>query len=579
MQSKYIKIFIYSLIAGWLVVSFAALAAMYKLWWERERVDYLSKSVTEQREIIWQKAGFYKPLLATTEKLTQIWPENIDYKRKEDRVKFSYAAYLLLPRMPYGEKDYIVYGDGGYFPLAGEITDTTNPSKLSTIWGPITAVILLLGITLILKNTNHGSNFSFPEVAGCSLLFLVIWPIISKGLTGSASYGFIINTIVGVISWLLLFTIWRKKRSSNITIHMIDHPNNFEKFLGWTFMIIICLSVIWVMLMSVVVVPDDWDAWAIWGSKAKVLALVQGPLQDVTAFDQADYPLLWPTIWAYSGWLSGGWEEMWSRGWGGIFLILCCWEIAVIIYRWKHNILLALFGAALFSSMPMVPLVASWSYAEAPFWLFIITCVGCLLMRKDNDKMLITVIAALLASGAAYTKNEGVLFSCLASIWILFLPGRRPLAHFSIFLVVFFVTYAPWFWWVKIYLGLGSHATSGLHFDIGNIQRALGRAPIVAEIIARMWIDIKQWNIVLAITTLAIIPMSFHKEFRIMLFLPVLLLVGYFVITVFHDADVYWQTGGSWNRLTIHVMPVIVVILIGLLDKYVALGKEKIDMI
>ena len=58
--------------------------------------------------------------------------------------------------------------------------------------------------------------------------------------------------------------------------------------------------------MSVVVVPDDWDAWAIWGSKARVLAQGTGPLYDVTRFGHPDYPLLWPTIWAFSGWLTGG---------------------------------------------------------------------------------------------------------------------------------------------------------------------------------------------------------------------------------------------------------------------------------
>jgi len=66
--------------------------------------------------------------------------------------------------------------------------------------------------------------------------------------------------------------------------------------------------------MSVVVVPDDWDAWAIWGSRAKLLALGHSPLIDVTKFGHTDYPLLWPSIWSFSGWCAGGWEEQWSRG-------------------------------------------------------------------------------------------------------------------------------------------------------------------------------------------------------------------------------------------------------------------------
>jgi len=76
------------------------------------------------------------------------------------------------------------------------------------------------------------------------------------------------------------------------------------------------LIFVWSLLMAVIVVPDDWDAWAIWGAKAKVLALAQGPLENVIYFGHQDYPLLWPAVWAFSGWCSGGWEEHWSRGWG-----------------------------------------------------------------------------------------------------------------------------------------------------------------------------------------------------------------------------------------------------------------------
>jgi hypothetical protein len=74
------------------------------------------------------------------------------------------------------------------------------------------------------------------------------------------------------------------------------------------------LAVSAAFVMAVTSVPDDWDAWAIWGARAKVLALGNGPLEDVTWFGHADYPLLWPSLWACSGWCAGGWEEQWIRG-------------------------------------------------------------------------------------------------------------------------------------------------------------------------------------------------------------------------------------------------------------------------
>jgi len=45
-------------------VSFAALAAMYKLWWERERVEYSGQPQIEQRQEVFQNAGIVVSLLA-----------------------------------------------------------------------------------------------------------------------------------------------------------------------------------------------------------------------------------------------------------------------------------------------------------------------------------------------------------------------------------------------------------------------------------------------------------------------------------------------------------------------------------
>ena len=175
----------------------------------------------------------------------------------------------------------------------------------------------------------------------------------------------------------------------------------------------------WGVLMSVVVVPDDWDAWAIWGAKAKVLALGRGPLTDVIYFPMPDYPLLWPAVWAFSGWCAGGWEEHWSRAWGPIFMALCAWEMGLILSRLTGRRSFGLLIGVSFLSIPMVPLLSSWSYAEAPLWLMISCCFGRLLLWKREmwDRHL--MIAALFAAGAAYTKNEGLFFAVVCLVWLM----------------------------------------------------------------------------------------------------------------------------------------------------------------
>ncbi len=139
--------------------------------------------------------------------------------------------------------------------------------------------------------------------------------------------------------------------------------------------------------MAVIVTPDDWDAWAIWGVKAKILLLGDGPVSDVTHVGHADYPLLWPLLWAFSSWFTAGWEDAWSRGWGTVLYVFVLWELAIIIYRETGRRELGLFAAALFATIPSVPLIVSWSYAETPLWLFTICCTGVLFLWRKKGTM------------------------------------------------------------------------------------------------------------------------------------------------------------------------------------------------
>ena len=119
--------------------------------------------------------------------------------------------------------------------------------------------------------------------------------------------------------------------------------------------------------MSVVVVPDDWDAWAIWGSKARVLAQGTGPLYDVTRFGHPDYPLLWPTIWAFSGWLTGGWKECWSKGWGAVFLLFSVWEMIHIVREQGRSLTIGLLAGAPKSGKKVIGIIKEMPGIGWPF--------------------------------------------------------------------------------------------------------------------------------------------------------------------------------------------------------------------
>ena len=76
-----------------------------------------------------------------------------------------------------------------------------------------------------------------------------------------------------------------------------------------------------------------------------------------------------------------------------------------------------------------------------------------------------------------------------------------------------------------------------------------------------MWIDIRQWNIVLwAILVLSLYHLIRTKGHKLDLFVPFVMLLSYFVINVFHTEEI-GLIMSSWNRLTVQTLPLFLMIL------------------
>ncbi len=258
-----------------------------------------------------------------------------------------------------------------------------------------------------------------------------------------------------------------------------------------------------------------------------------------------------------SGWLSGGWEECWSKGWGAIFLFFSVWEIIHAVREQSDSLTAGLLAGALFASVPKVPRIAAWGYAEAPLWLMLTCGLACFLRWQRRENLKDLVLAGLFATAAAHTKNEGVLFMVL-------LGTRRRLRAAGVYWTVCIGGYLLWWYWSRLYYDLGSHATVGLHSELHIVQRALARIPPASEAIFNMWKDVRQWNIVgigIALTLLTAL-VRFKENTRLYLFLPIGLLCGYLIIILFHPAEIYWQIGTAWNRLTVQALPLFLLLLV-----------------
>ena len=551
------NICIIGLLFVWFILSLAAMAGMYHLWWTRERVFYMGKSVDDQRASIFQRAGLPWETLDLARRVDATWPKDIAYKAAGSEVRLSYLKYLILPRIPSGSPDYRLdenksgysFTPGGANSYKGLPFSTLGPAP----WGFILSAAILLLVAMGLGRF----GLSVPEGMACASLLLSGLIILTKALFHSIDFA---GWVMVLLALACAPVLWRCRKSS-VT-------NNFDEkrnvMISSAAILIIFGSVFWSFLMAVVVGPDDWDAWAQWGPKAKILALSGGSLSDVRYFvpGSGDYPLLWPSVWAFSSWCAGGWEEQWSKAWGPLFLLLTAWQMGVLSFRFTGRRDLGCLTAALFVSMPAVPLVASWAYAEAPLWLSLVCAPGRMLLWQHSKKRVDLLLAGLFAAAAAFTKNEGALFVALSSLWVI--VNSHRIRDLLPFLLPSLLTYSLWRAYALISMDVSSRAVKALESMDWIGTQWFTVLSAAGNHILGIWADVRQWNIVLPMLLLGAGWLLFRglPQDRLNLLLPLTFLVGLFVVVLSHGHDWPWQLGVAWNRLTIQGMVVLIPVLI-----------------
>ena len=246
-----------------------------------------------------------------------------------------------------------------------------------------------------------------------------------------------------------------------------------------------------------------------------------------------------------------------------MFLLLCVWEMAAAVRRECGSSLAGLFAAALFISVPNVPLIASWGYAEAPFWLMTTCGLASFLRWRHESRRADAVLAALFAAGAALTKNEGLLFALLFGL-LFVLSGSGRMKAAGLYLLALAGGSAFWFWWSRLYLDLAAPSVaSGLrHLDAESLRRAARRIVPAGKAICAMWQDIRQWNLVGFAAGIALFAAAVQRKHGTgLLLLPIGLLAGYFATILLNSNEIYWQIGTAWNRLTVQFLPLLLILL------------------
>jgi hypothetical protein len=452
---------------------------------------------------------------------------------------------------------------------------------MECLWGfTYIAVILVAGYTvmrLLLKSPPDSPAKVFA---------------LSFGLgAGTVSFIFFLNGLIfgtppslNIIIFLFL--------ASLILLFVYNRKNPFKpKSLKFAFdpMAILTVSVIAIMF-SVVFLHSimplyEWDAFAIWGLKAKVLlheglGLKSDYFQNHNlTYSHPEYPLLVPYLMS-GACLAGNHHEFFYK----IIFPFFYLAFTCLIYtaaRWKLKRAHALFITAIFASTPALVRWSGAGTADMILSFFYAGSIIYLIKFFDDDEFHNLMISVLFSLFSAFTKNEGlplVMINIAALTIFTSTPSlkmkklKAPVVYISAFLIL----YLPWL--------LFSLKIPKLHENyLGNITVAkfaanIGRLPLIIHEMGSQFLSLKNWGLFWILMSVAVIVGGrLFKERAVILLWC--MFVGHFllyalvyIISPYAFPELISQT---IDRLYLHLLPVGVLITIMHLSAVPTMREEE----
>jgi hypothetical protein len=197
-------------------------------------------------------------------------------------------------------------------------------------------------------------------------------------------------------------------------------PNDREKGGKWI-VVPLAAIVIWVAIISAGAVStplSDWDAFAIWGFKAKVLAheaLRPTPayFHDLSlSYSHLDYPLMVPFLTAGAYAAMGTVDDQTGKL-VSVFLDVLLVPMVYLGLRWKLRRLPSVCLSAILILLPVMLRLAGAGCADLPLTMFYAGSILYVGRWIDQRQRADLILAILFSAFMAFTKNEGLVLALI----------------------------------------------------------------------------------------------------------------------------------------------------------------------
>ncbi len=243
---------------------------------------------------------------------------------------------------------------------------------------------------------------------------------------------------------------------------------------------------------------SEWDAFAIWGFKAKVLthdALRPTPayFHDLTlSYSHLDYPLMFPFLTAGAYAAMGTVDDQTGKL-VSVFLDVLIVPMVYLGLRWRLRRLPAACLAAILAMLPVMFRYGGVGCADLPLAMFYAGSILYVARWMDRQQGPDLILAILFSAFAAFTKNEGTVLALMNGAVILGFElwgRRRALIGTAVFFTSLLAMDAAWLIW--------SRSLPRTHEDYGSklLSSALvTHLPRLKEIIPAMLVQTAEFQV------------------------------------------------------------------------------------
>jgi hypothetical protein len=315
----------------------------------------------------------------------------------------------------------------------------------------------------------------------------------------------------------------------------------------------------------------EWDGFAIWGMKAKVLStesLRAGPayFHDVSlSYSHLDYPLLVPFLTAGAYGMMGQFHEQLGK----VCFPLLFLALGLVLntgLRWKLDSLRAAMLTALAVSVPVLVRWAGAGTADVALALYYtgMLCYSIRWLDEGNLRDLLTVM--LCTVFCVFTKSEGLALALILVLGLFLFsvlaPGRRRFTGLALLAAGVLTLSLPWLIWSS---GLPrTHENYAANLNPANIIANWDRLRVILPEFARQVFAWERWGILwvlLALSTICGWRRFRERHVGILWFLLVAHLGLYVLIFIVTPWDVRELLASALDRLILHTVPAAVLLI------------------